>query len=72
MDHNSLTYIFANDMQQSSSIATTTGTQIWHYHEKVKGQPSHIILTNLVDFESPMLHTKIQSQSFLSTGEEDF
>ena len=31
-----------------------------------------IILINLVDLESPMLYTKIQPQSFLSTGEEDF
>ena len=28
MGHNSLTCIFANAMQQSSSIATVTGTQI--------------------------------------------
>ena len=38
----------------------------------VKGHPSIIIWTNLVDFESPMLYTKIQPQSFLSSGEEDF
>ena len=43
----------------------------------VKGHdPNLIILTNLVDLESPMQYTKIQPQSFLSTGvetgEEDF
>ena len=31
-----------------------------------------IIWTNLVDLESPMLFTKIQPQSFLGSGEEDF
>ena len=64
--------IFANAMQHSSSIATVTGTQIWPCHKKVKGHISLIILTNLVDLESLMLYTKIQPQSFLSTGEEDF
>ena len=29
-------------------------------------------LENLVDLESPMLYTKIQPQSFLGSGEEDF
>ena len=72
MGHNSLTCIFANAMQQSSSIAIATRTQIWPYHKKVKGYLSLIILTKLVDLESPMLYTKIQPQSFLSTGEEDF
>ena len=57
-------------MQQSSSIAIATGTQIWPYHKKVKGHPSLIILKNLVDLESPMLYTKIQPRSFLSTGED--
>ena len=59
-------------MQPSSSIATATETQIWPCHKKVKGHPSLIILTNLVDIESPMLYTKIQPQSFLNIGEEDF
>ena len=72
MGHNSLTCIYANAMQQSSSIATATGMQILLYHKKVKGHPSLTILTNLADLESPMLYTKIQPQSFLSTGEEDF
>ena len=38
---------------------------------KIKGHPSLIILTNLVDLESPILYTKIQLQSFLSTGDTD-
>ena len=33
------------------------GTQIRPYYKKVKDHPSLIILTNLVDFESPMLYT---------------
>ena len=66
MGHNLLTCIFANAMQQSSSIATATGTQIWPYQKTVKGHPSLIILTNLIDLES----TKIQPQSFLSSGED--
>ena len=59
-------------MQQSSSIATANGIQIWPYHKKVKGHPSLNILINLLDSEFPMLYTKIQPQSFLSTGEQDF
>ena len=55
---------------KSSSIATATGTQISPYHKTVKGHPSLIILTNSVHLESPMVYTKIQPQSFLSTGEE--
>ena len=70
MDHNSLTCIFANAMQSSSSIVIATGTQILPCHKKVKGYPSLNILTNSVALESPMLYTKIQPQSFLSTGEE--
>ena len=42
MGHNSLTCIFANAMQQSSSIATATWTQIWPYYKKVQGPPSFI------------------------------
>ena len=60
MGYNSHICIFANAMQQSSSIDTANGTQIWPYHKKVKGHPSFIILTNLVDLESLMLYTKIQ------------
>ena len=62
--------IFANAIQHSTSIATATGTQ--PCHNKVKGHPSLIILINLVELEIAMLHTKIQPQSFLSTGEEGF
>ena len=70
MGHNSLTCILANAMQQSSSIATATGTQ--PYHKKVKGHPSLIILINLVDLESQKPYTKIQPESFLKTGEDNF
>ena len=31
-----------------------------------------IIWTNLVELKSSMLHTKIQPQNFLGSGEEDF
>ena len=40
--------------------------------KKAKGQPRTIISTDLADIESPMLYTKIQPQSFLGSGEEDF
>ena len=33
--------------------------------------PIPILWTNLVDLVSPMLYTKSQSQSFLSSGEEN-
>ena len=42
------------------------------YRKKVNGQSSIIIWTDLVDFESPMLYTKIQPKSFLSSEEVDF
>ena len=48
------------------------GTQIWPCCKKIKYQPRFIIWTNLVDFESPMLYTTIQSQSFLGSWKEDF
>ena len=57
MGLNLLTCIFSNVMQQSSRIAAATGAQIWPYDKNVKGHPSLIILTNLVDLESPMLYT---------------
>ena len=44
----------------------------WPCRKKVKGQPTVIIWTNLVVFKSSMLYTKIQPQSFLVSGEEDF
>ena len=46
--------------------------QIWPCHKEVKGHPMTIIWTNLVYLESQMLYTKIQPQSFLGSGEEDF
>ena len=39
MGHSSLTCIFTNVMQPSSSIATANGTQIWSYHKTIKDQP---------------------------------
>ena len=41
-------------------------------HTIKRSKSSIIISINLVDFESLMLYTKIQPQSFLSSGEEDF
>ena len=52
-------------MQQSSSIATATRTDIWPCRKKVKGDHRIIIWTDLVDFVSPILYTKIQAQTFL-------
>ena len=72
MGHNSLTYIFANVCNSFPSLAQQLGYKFDHTIKKVKDYPSLIILTNLVDLESPIPYTKIQSQSFLSTGEEDF
>ena len=46
------------------------GMQIWPCHKKVKGQPTIIIWTNLVDLESLMLYTKFQPHSFLGSGEK--
>ena len=40
--------------------------------KKVKGQPTIIVWTNLIDLETAMLYTKIQLESFLDSGEEDF
>ena len=38
----------------------------------VKGKPTVIIWTNLVDLESFMIYTKVQPQNFLSSAQEDF
>ena len=48
------------------------GTNLTLPLKKVKGQPTTIIWTKLVDLGSQMLYTKIQPQSFLDSGEEDF
>ena len=48
------------------------GVQTWPCCEKVKGQPTVIICKNLVDLETSMLYTKIQPQSFLGSGGQDF
>ena len=65
-------YISADAMQQSSSTATATRTEIWQCRKKVNYRPRIIIWTNLVDLASPMLYTKSQPQSFLGYGEEVF
>ena len=59
-------------MRHSSSIVTATRTEIWPSLKKVKGHPSIMIWTNLVNLVSLMLYTKIQSQRFLGSGEEHF
>ena len=46
--------------------------QIWLCCKKVNSQPTTIIWTKLVELESPMLYIKVQPQSFLGSGEEDF
>ena len=46
--------------------------QISPYCKKVKCQPRIIIWIYLADFESQMMYTRIQPQSFLGSGEEDF
>ena len=48
--------------------------QIWLCHKKVNSQPMIIIWTNLVERKSSMLYTytKIQSQTFFGSEEEDF
>ena len=48
------------------------GRQIWPCRKKVKGQFTVILLTNLVDLKSSMLYTKIQLQSFLDSGEDEY
>ena len=40
--------------------------------KKIKGQPTPIIWTNLVELESSMPYTNNQPQSFLGSGEDDF
>ena len=40
--------------------------------KKIKGQPTTIIWIKLKDRVYPILYTKIQHESFLGSGEEDF
>ena len=58
--------ISANTMQLLPVLPQQQG----HKSDLIKGQPGIVIWTNLVDFESLMLYTKIQPQSFLSSGED--
>ena len=46
--------------------------QIWQCRKKIKGQPTIIIWKKQIELETAMLYTKIQPQSFLGSGEEDF
>ena len=39
------------------------GTQTWPGHKKVKGHPGIIIWTNLVDLESSMLQSNLNSSN---------
>ena len=55
----------------TSSPYRCMGTQIWPCREKVKGQHTVTIWTNLVDLESSMLYTEIQPWNFLGSGEKD-
>ena len=56
----------------SSSIATATRNKFHHTIKRSNIILVSIISTNLVDFEFLMLYTKIQPQSFLSSGVQDF
>ena len=59
-------------LKKKSAITLIIIGRFWPYHKKIKGHPSLIILTKVVDLESPMLYTTIQPQSILSTEEEAF
>ena len=48
------------------------GKQTWLCRKKVKYQYKTFILAILVDLLSPMTYAKIQPQSILGSGEEDF
>ena len=48
------------------------GAQIWPCRKKIKGQPTNIIWTNMVDIKSPMLYTKIQLKAFLVLEKKNF
>ena len=62
---------FVNVSSDSYPIRTVT---IGKYYERNKILPycKKVTLVTLLDFESTMLYTKIQAQSFLSSGDEDF
>ena len=59
-------------VRTAQAVSEKTTLQIWPCCKKVKGQLMAIIWTNLVVFESLMLYTEIQPQSFLGSREEDF
>ena len=58
------------DFSAISPYKCILGVKIWPCCKRIKGQPTIIIWTNLVDQESPMLYTKDLAQSFLDFGEE--
>ena len=66
------TAIAVNAMQFLAVLPQQLGHIFDHTIKKVKGHPSIIISTNLEDFESLMLYTKVQPKTFLSSGEKDF
>ena len=57
-------------VRTAQAVSEKTTLQIWPCCKKVKGQLMAIIWTNLVVFESLMLYTKIQPQSFLGSRED--
>ena len=48
------------------------GKRTWPCRKKVKRQRMTVLLATLVDLPSPMIYAKIQPQSILSSGKEDF
>ena len=53
------------DFSAISPYKCILGVKIWPCCKRIKGQPTIIIWTNLVDQESPMLYTKDLAQSLL-------
>ena len=64
--------ISANAMQLLPVSLQQLGHKFDHTRERSKVILASSFQQNLVDFESLMLYTKIQPQSFLNSGEEDF
>ena len=69
----------AQRLQRKSRLKFSTffpykciGKQTWPCSKKVKCQCTTIILSILVDLQSPMIYAKIQPQGILGFGEEDF
>ena len=62
---------FERKMTSTVSPYKEIDAQIRPCRNKVKGQTTVVLWTNLVELESSMLYTMIQFQSFLCSGEED-